>query len=148
MPFGHPRRVACRSLLLGIAVLLGTSAGAAAQDVAAPPVIDPPIVHATEVQGPKRPALLIPMYLANATLHGLDVYSTSEALKAGYREANPLLQNANTPTMIGVKAAATVTGVFIAEKLWRRNRTAAVAVMVGLNVGLAAVVANNYRITR
>ena len=128
--------------------MLGTSAGAAAQDVAAPPVIDPPVVDSTEVQGPNRPALLIPMYLANAALHGLDAYSTSEALKAGHREANPLLRNANLATMIGVKAAATITSVFVAEKLWRRNRTAAVAVMVGVNVGLAAVVANNYRITR
>ena len=128
--------------------MLGTSAGAAAQDVAAPPVIDPPVVERIEVAGPNRPALLIPMYLANAALHGLDVYSTSEALKAGYREANPLLRNTNLATMIGVKAAATMTSVFVAEKLWPRNRTAAVAVMVGLNVGLAAVVANNYRITR
>ena len=134
--------------MLGIAFTLGTSAGAAAQDVAAPPVTDRPVVHRTEVQGPSRPALLIPMYVANATLHGLDTYSTSEALKAGHREANPFLRNANVATMIGVKAAATVTGVFVAEKLWRRNRAAAVGVMVGMNVGLAAVVANNYRITR
>ena len=129
-------------------MILGTSAGAAAQDVAAPPVTDPPVVNGTDVQGPKRPGLLIPMYVANAALHGLDVYSTSEALKAGYREANPLLRNANPATIVGLKAAATLTSVFVAEKLWRRNRMAAVAVMVGLNVGLAAVVANNYRITR
>ena len=134
--------------MLWIALMFGSSAGAAAQDVAAPPVHDPGAVYQAEVQGPKRPALLIPMYLANAALHGLDAYSTSEALKAGHREANPLLRNANLPTMIGAKAVATVTGVVVAEKLWRRNRAAAVAVMVGVNVGLAAVVANNYRITR
>ena len=129
-------------------MILGTSTGAAAQDVAAPPVTNPPAVDETELPGPTRPALLIPMYVANAALHGLDVYSTSASLKAGYREANPLLQNANPATMIGIKAAAAITTVFVAEKLWRRNRTAAVAVMVGVNVGLAAVVANNYRITR
>ena len=98
--------------------------------------------------GPTRPALLIPMYVANAALHGLDVYSTSASLRAGHREANPLLRNANPASVIGIKAAAAMTTVFVAEKLWRRNRTAAVAVMVGVNVGLAAVVANNYRITR
>ena len=134
--------------MLVIALTLGISAGAAAQDVAAPPVHDSAPVYRSEVQGPQRPALLIPMYLANAALHGLDVLSTSAALRAGHREANPLLQNANLATMIGAKAAATVTGVFVAEKLWRRNRVAAVAVMVGLNVGLAAVVANNYRISQ
>jgi hypothetical protein len=134
--------------MLWISLMFGSSAGAAAQDVAAPPVHDPAVVYQAEVQAPHRPALLMPMYLANAALHGLDAYSTSEALKAGHREANPLLRNANLPTMIGAKAVATVTGVVVAEKLWRRNRAAAVAVMVGVNVGLAAVVANNYRITR
>ena len=129
-------------------MMFGQSTGAAAQDVAAPPVHDPPVVQQAEVQGPNRPAILIPMYLANAALHGLDAYSTSEALKAGHREANPLLRNANLATMIGAKAAATVTGVVVAEKLWPRNRAAAVAVMVGVNLGLAAVIANNYRITR
>ena len=134
--------------MLLIAMLFGTSAGAAAQDVAAPPVNDPAVAYRSESQAPTRPAILLPMYLANATLHGLDVFSTSEALSAGHREANPLLRNANLATMIGVKAAATATGVFVAEKLWRRNRAAAVAVMVGVNLGLAAVVANNYRISQ
>lgn len=134
--------------MLGIALLLGTSVGAAAQDVAAPPANDPPVVHRADAPGPSRPALLMPMYLANAALHGLDAYSTSQALKAGHREANPLLRNANMGTMIGAKAAATITGILVSEKLWRRNRVAAVAVMVGVNAGLAAVVANNYRITR
>ena len=134
--------------MLGIALMVGTAAGAAAQDVAAPPVNDPLVTRRSEAQGPNRPALLIPMYLTNAALHGLDVFSTSAALNAGHREANPLLRNANLATMIGAKAAATATGVFLAEKLWRRNRAAAVAVMVGVNLGLAAVAANNYRISQ
>ncbi len=128
--------------------MFGPPAGAAAQDVAAPPAHLPPVVYPAEVPVPNRPALLIPMYLANAALHGLDAYSTSEALKAGHREANPLLRNANLATLVSAKVVATITGVVVAEKLWRRNRTAAVAVMVGVNLGLAAVVANNYRITR
>jgi hypothetical protein len=38
--------------------------------------------------------------------------------------------------------------VWLAEKLWRKNRAAAMVLMAAVNVGLAAVVANNYRIAR
>lgn len=97
---------------------------------------------------PERPRLLIPLYVTQFALHGLDVHSTVQALDAGHREGNPLLRNANSTQMIGAKLASSAATVWLAEKLWKKNRVAAVVMMAGVNVGLTAVVANNYRLTR
>jgi hypothetical protein len=47
--------------------------------------------------------------------------------------------------MLGAKVASSAVTIFLAEKLWKKNRVAAVVMMAGVNVGLSAVVANNYR---
>jgi hypothetical protein len=80
------------------------------------------------------------------TLNGLDVHSTLRALDAGYREANPLFDDGDAKKMIGAKIASSAISVYVAEKLWKKNRVAAVLMMVGVNAGLAAVVATNYRL--
>jgi hypothetical protein len=46
--------------------------------------------------------------------------------------------------LLAVKAAASVGTIYLAEKLWRRNRVAAVALMAGLNGAYAVIVARNY----
>lgn len=93
-----------------------------------------------------RPALLVPMYGALVTLHGLDVHSTVRALRAGHREANPLFENGKPGPIIGAKIASAAATVWLTERLWKKNRVAAVLVMAGVNASMAAVVANNYRI--
>ena len=102
-------------------------------------------VSLTEVKA-ERPAALIPLYLSQAALQGADLYTTRRALDAGHIEANPFFKNASFGTMVGAKVAATAASIFIAEKLWKRNRYAAIGVMVITNIGMSAVVANNYRV--
>jgi uncharacterized protein DUF5658 len=97
---------------------------------------------------PQRPALLIPLYATNVALHGLDLWTTKRALDAGNREGNPLFKDASIGAMTGAKIAASAATILIAEKLWKRNRIAAVGLMLATNVGLSAVAANNYRVTQ
>lgn len=99
-----------------------------------------------ETEQERRPAALVPLYIAQATLHGLDVHSTMRGLDRGHREANPLLKNATSGQVIGAKIASSAATVWMTEKLWRKNRVAAVVVMAGMNVALTAVVAHNYRL--
>ena len=96
----------------------------------------------------RRPALLLPLYAGNIALHAFDLRSTKLALQAGHREGNPLFEDASFGAMTGAKVAASAATVLIVEKLWKRNRVAAVGVMLAANVGLSAVVANNYRLTQ
>ena len=95
-------------------------------------------VSLTEVKA-ERPAALIPLYLSQAALQGADLYTTRRALNAGHVEANPVFKNASFGTMVGAKVAATAASIFIAEKLWKRNRYAAIGVMVITNIGMSAV---------
>lgn len=94
----------------------------------------------------RRPAALVPLYLANVTLHGLDVHSTMRSLAAGNREANPLLNGLPIEGVIGIKLAAAAGSVWLTERLWKRHRWTAVTVMIASNVAMTAVVANNYRL--
>ena len=96
----------------------------------------------------KRPAALLPLYISQATLHGLDVHSTLRALEGGHREVNPLFKDSSAGTLIGAKVASTALSVWLAERLWKKHRVASVVVMAGVNAGLAAVVANNYRVAQ
>lgn len=98
------------------------------------------------VVGDQRPRMLMPMYASLGVLHGLDVLTTVNALKAGDYEANPLMRGLGAKGMLGVKAAAMSVNIFVVEKMWRRNRKAAVVVMVVANIGMAAVVAHNSRL--
>jgi hypothetical protein len=77
-----------------------------------------------------------------------DVASTRRALEAGGREANPIVRGLadNTAAMLAIKAAATAGTIYLVERLWRKNRTAAVLLMAALNGTYAAIVAHNHRV--
>jgi hypothetical protein len=96
----------------------------------------------------RRPALLPALYASNVVLQALDAHSTLTALKQGAREANPMMQGvAGNPTaLIAVKAGAAAGTIYFAEKLWRRNRVAAIALMAAVNGVSAIVVAHNYKV--
>ena len=113
------------------------AARAAAGPVAVPPAL-------------RRPGSLVPLYLSYGALQVLDVTSTRRAIEAGATEANPLLQGVagNTGATLAVKAGTTAATVFLVERLWRRNRPAAIVLMAALNGAYAAVVAHNYRQAR
>ena len=84
------------------------------------------------------------LYASYGVLHGLDTYSTRQALDNGAREANPLMNNGTGQNMATklVLAAATVGAVKLIAK---KNKKAAVVAMVVLNGAMAAVVANNMK---
>ena len=94
-----------------------------------------------------RPSPLVPLYLSFAALQVADVASTHQALKAGGREANPVVKGfaGNEAAMVAVKAGATAGTILLTERLWKKNRPAAVILMLGLNGAYAAIVAHNYR---
>ncbi|RPJ56910.1 MAG: hypothetical protein EHM24_27430 [Acidobacteria bacterium] len=113
--------------------------------VAAPPPTEvaPPVFF----PAPGRPAPLVPLYVTFAALQVADVASTGRALEAGGREANPIVRGFanNSAAMLAVKAGATVGTIYLSERLWKKNRAAAVLLMTALNGAYAAVAAHNYR---
>jgi Domain of unknown function (DUF5658) len=128
--------------LAGSGAFIPTLAAGAAKSVSLfPPVPAPPS---------RRPAALVPLYISLASLEALDVHATFDALGRGGVEANPIMRPliGSPAAVVAVKAA--LTGVMIAssEKLWKKNRAAAVLLMVGMNGAYAAVVAHNYSIAR
>ena len=98
------------------------------------------------LQGSARPAPLVGLYISLASLQALDITSTRRALNAGGVEANPLLEPfAGSPlAMLALKAGVTGAAIYASERLWKKNRVAAVLTMIGLNAAHGAVVAHNY----
>jgi hypothetical protein len=95
----------------------------------------------------KRPPTLPALYVAFAALQAADAVTTFRALSNGAREANPLMAGlaGNRSAMLAVKAGSVAGTVYLSERLWRKNRTAAVVMMVCLNSAYAAIAAHNYR---
>jgi len=95
-----------------------------------------------------RPSILPVLYATTAVTQALDAHSTMTALSRGAREANPVMQGVagNGGALVAVKAGIAAGSIFVAEKMWRRNRAGAIATMVALNVVTAAVAAHNYRV--
>lgn len=98
----------------------------------------------------RRPSALVPLYVSFASLQALDAHSTARALDRGAVEANPMMKGlaGNTAGMLAVKAAATTGVVYSAERIWKRNKTAAVLFMVAANSAMGWVVQHNYRAVR
>ncbi|HXW04272.1 MAG TPA: DUF5658 family protein [Vicinamibacterales bacterium] len=97
-----------------------------------------------------RPAALLPLYVSFGALQALDAHSTSRALSNGAVEANPAMRpfTGSTAGMLAVKAAATTGIIYASERMWKRNRTAAVVFMVAANSAMIWVVQHNYRAVR
>ena len=142
----------CAAVIV-ILALTGSSAPAYASD-------DPP-GPATSIETPSavkpgnslsRPAALPALYVSYAALQAFDVYSTQQALARGAREANPLMRQVvgNRTAFWAVKATATLATIAAAEHLWRhkRNRKAAIAVLVASNAVAAVVAARNASVLR
>ena len=97
---------------------------------------------------PGRPASLTPLYFTLTALQALDVHSTLRAVHAGHHGANPLMRGiaGNPAALAAVKGASAAGMVFLTERLWKNHPRKAVMLLAAVNVVLAAVVANNYRI--
>lgn len=98
----------------------------------------------------ERPAPLVPLYMSFAGLQALDVHSTYQGLARGGRESNPLMRGvAGSPAAyVAVKAGATAGTIYLTEKIWKRNRAAAIATMIGANVAYGLIVSHNYGVVR
>jgi len=96
----------------------------------------------------ERPPALVPLYLSFIGLQALDVHSTMTAVNDGARESNPVVRGTldNPAALFAMKAGATAGVVLLTEKLWKRNRTAAVLAMVGVNSAYLTIAARNYRV--
>ena len=92
-----------------------------------------------------RPAALPAFYASLAALQVFDGYSTTRALAGGAKEANPVMKGIVTRPAVfwSVKAAMAVAPTLAAERMWKTNKTAAIAVMVVSNGMMAAVAAHN-----
>lgn len=123
---------------------------AVAADDAAAPAAAPTVVSARLTRAVSRPAMLPALYASYTALQAYDVYSTKQALTRGAVEANPLMQGVvgNTGAMIAVKAAVAAGTIVAAERLWKTNKAAAIAVMVASNGVAAMVAARNARTLR
>jgi len=108
-------------------------------------VVAPPAIPRLAMPPITRPALLPGLYAGLIALQGFDIYSTTNALRHGAGEANPMMQGiVGSPALFwSVKAAATVTPMLAAERLWKHNKAGAIAVMVVSNGVMAAVAAHN-----
>jgi hypothetical protein len=98
----------------------------------------------------RRPSALVPLYVSFSTLQVLDTHSTSRALSRGAAEANPLMKGIARSEigMAAVKAAGTAGVIYASEKMWKKNKKAAVIFMVATNAAMAWVVQHNYRAGR
>jgi hypothetical protein len=98
----------------------------------------------------KRPAVLPALYVTLGAMQAWDYYSTSSALKAGAREANPTTAAfvGSRGSLLGLKLATTASTIFFAERAWKKNRLAAVVMMTAINGATAAVAVHNMRNAR
>ena len=99
---------------------------------------------------PTRPQALLPLYVSFGALQLLDAHSTARALMSGAVESNPLMKGVvgNNASVLAVKAGGTAVAIFATERLWKRNRAAAVGFMIAANAATTWVVQHNYRAVR
>jgi hypothetical protein len=102
---------------------------------------------AAYVPNAKRPAALPALYATLGAMQAFDVYSTSAALKAGAKEANPVAAPfaGNAGSMLGLKMATTAGTIFFAERMWKSNKVGAIVMMVAINGATAVVSMHNMR---
>lgn len=122
-----------------------------AQQPVSRPVLAPKPLERWQIDAPEsRPAALPILYASLGALHVADTLSTQHALKAGAREANPLMRTParDTGAMLAVKALSMTGTIYFAERAWKKNRKGAVVLMAVINGVTAAVTARNIRNAR
>jgi Domain of unknown function (DUF5658) len=116
-----------------------------------PPAADAPASTAASTEreaAPQRPAALVPLYVSFAALQALDIHSTLRAPEFGGREANPIVGGmlGSPAAFVAAKAGMTAAVYYASERMWKRNKAAAIATMIGLNCAYATIVAHNYAV--
>jgi hypothetical protein len=69
------------------------------------------------------------------------------ALQAGAREPNPAAAPfaGNAGSLLGLKAASTVSTIYLADRMWKKNKVGAVVMLVAVTAATAAVSIRNMR---
>ena len=108
------------------------------------------VANARVSQALSRPAALSALYASYAALQAFDVHTTRRALALGGREGNPLMGKvvATPAALVALKAGVAVGTVLVTERIWKTNRTAAIAVMAASNTVAALVATHNSRTLR
>lgn len=109
----------------------------------------PTVTLAQDAPAPRRDqGTFLSLYASFAALQALDAHSTLRALNHGGVEANPFMRGVagHPAALLSVKAATAAATIVMTEKLRKRSRVGAIAVMVGVTSAYAAVVAHNYSI--
>lgn len=91
----------------------------------------------------------MPLYVSYATLQVLNAHSAFPALDGRARQTNHVVAEftSSRTGLIAMKVGVAAGTIYLSEKLRKRNRVAAVVLMVSLNSALAAITAHNYRVT-
>jgi uncharacterized protein DUF5658 len=133
-----------------LVLLIGVSPPASAQERTGVANSDPFGPATQAIVRDVRPPALLPLYASFVTLQVLDFHSTSYALSRGAVEGNPAMQGltGNQLEFAAVKAAGTAGVIFVAEKIRKKNKTAAMGLMIATNSAMAWVVQHNYRAAR
>lgn len=106
-----------------------------------------PVLAAPVAPKVKRPTILPVLYAMLGATQAWDVYSTRSALTSGAREANPATAafSSNTGTLMGMKVATTAGTILFAERMWKKNKVAAILMLTAINGATAAVSMHNMR---
>lgn len=91
---------------------------------------------------------LIPLFASYAVLQALDVHSTLTAINRGGFERNPIVAPfVNHPAaFVACKAGVTTATFLAANRLAKRNRVAAYAMLAVADSAYAYIVAHNYQV--
>ena len=84
------------------------------------------------------------LFATYGVVQGLDMASTMKARNRGAVEANPVMGGSYGKGM-AVKAALGAVSFFAVRAIEKKSKKAAVITMIAMNVGTAAVIANNLR---
>ncbi|MCX6544993.1 MAG: DUF5658 family protein [Acidobacteria bacterium] len=88
------------------------------------------------------------LYTATIAMQALDYHSTMSGLRGGAVEANPLMSNVtkNRTAFLAVKAAVATGAILAARSIAKRNKLAAVVMLVAVNSAYAYVAMHNYKV--
>jgi Domain of unknown function (DUF5658) len=138
-----PMMIRATATVLGLLLTLGAVPVAAAEKAESSAA--PAAAASSDVSKP-RPQIVPSLYASLAALQALDGYTTLRAIKAGAREANPLVANAagQPIAMWSIKAASTAATIYYAERLWRGHRRGqAITLLAVTNAIMGVVAAHN-----
>ena len=138
---------------LCVSCAAGVAAGQGIANISATPrlVIAPVSLVVVESAPAKRPGVLPVLYATLGAVNAWDTYSTSAALKAGSGRRQPRRRPGcgqhgwDARPQAGRRQEASI---LFAERLWRKNRVAAIVMMAAINGATAAVAVRNIQNAR